>query len=118
MDSLRFCSNQTFSDDFGFCSEPVWFFGKDCEGAVFVKSLGNWEPAKQTRPEMVNVCTQMGCGPALNGKSSVGFSPIPVRWISSDCVHAGLPLSECVKSSRKFSSGHITCLGKSMCNML
>ncbi|XP_053197804.1 scavenger receptor cysteine-rich type 1 protein M130-like [Scomber japonicus] len=90
------------------CSEPVRLVGgaSRCAGTLQVK-YGEWRPVQHyewTLKEADVICRYLDCGSAVSTRSRNEDSDISVWSISSDCLHSGSALMDCVSSD---SSNHV-----------
>ena len=88
-----------------------------CTGILEVKHQDEWRPADSTSDLNLNassvVCQQLGCGSAVDTKSS-GSERQPVWLMTPSCVGSESSLRECVTmlSARSRDRLEVICSGK------
>ncbi|XP_045890732.1 scavenger receptor cysteine-rich type 1 protein M130-like [Micropterus dolomieu] len=97
------------------CSEAVRLVGgaSRCAGTLEVKQ-GDWRRVSGrfsgwNLETAAGVCRDLDCGSAVSVGEREESSVRPVWWISSDCVHSGSALKECVRSDSSSSILDLTC---------
>uniref|UniRef100_A0A8P4FZZ4 SRCR domain-containing protein n=1 Tax=Dicentrarchus labrax TaxID=13489 RepID=A0A8P4FZZ4_DICLA len=104
------------------CSEPVRLVGGDsrCAGTLELKQ-GDWRPAfgyGWTLKAAADVCRELDCGSPVSVGRRKESSDRPLWWITSECIHSGSALRDCVTSDSYSYILDLTCSGKTISDII
>ncbi|KAL7401457.1 hypothetical protein ABVT39_028285 [Epinephelus coioides] len=95
------------------CSEPVRLVGGSsrCAGTLEVKQ-GEWRPVDGddwSLKEAAVVCRDLDCGSPISIEQRKESTRRPAWSMTSECVHSGSALRECVTSYSSYAVQEVTC---------